>query len=59
MEHHHGSYVYSSPVVADGIIYFGSYDNKVYALNATNGVQVWNFTTGGPVFSSPVAASST
>jgi hypothetical protein len=49
--------VASSPAVADGIVYVGSLDGKVYALNATTGALVWNFTTGWEVFSSPAIAS--
>ena len=37
----------------DGVVYVGSEDGNVYALNAGSGVQLWNYTTGCPVFSSP------
>ena len=40
-------------LVSNGIVYVGSNDNKLYALNATNGAVIWNFTTGGYVISSP------
>jgi outer membrane protein assembly factor BamB/ABC-type transport system substrate-binding protein len=43
----------SSPTVADGKVYFGSWDNKTYCLNANTGEQIWNYTTGGFVSSSP------
>jgi len=36
-----------SPAVANGIVYVGSGDNKIYALNATTGAYVWSYTTGG------------
>jgi outer membrane protein assembly factor BamB len=48
-------YVGSSPHVADGVVYVGSNDNNVYALNATTGAKVWNYTTGGQVSSPAVA----
>jgi outer membrane protein assembly factor BamB len=32
----------------------GSEDGNVYALNAKNGVKLWNFTTGVEISSSPV-----
>jgi len=51
-----GSLVHSSPAVADGKVYLGSYDNRVYCLNASTGAQIWNYTTGGWVFSSPAVA---
>jgi hypothetical protein len=51
-----GNDVFSSPAVADGRVYVGSYDNKVYALNALTGALVWSYTTGYYVFSSPAVA---
>src|SRR5215475_11969919 len=45
--------VISSPAVADGVIYFGSSDHSVYAVNAKTGEQVWKTRTGGRVVSSP------
>ena len=35
----------------------GSDDNNVYALNATTGAKLWNYTTGGGVDSSPAAVN--
>jgi hypothetical protein len=49
-------FVQSSPAVAGGVVYVGSLDHNVYALNATTGAQVWNYTTGGEVVSSPAVA---
>jgi outer membrane protein assembly factor BamB len=54
--HTTGSYVESSPAVADGVVFVGSDDWKVYALNASTGALVWNYTTGGYVYSSPAVA---
>ena len=52
-----GSYVTSSPAVVDGMVFVGSGDNNVYALNATTGTQIWNYTTNGPVnWASPAVA---
>jgi outer membrane protein assembly factor BamB len=48
-----GGQVWSSPAVADGDVYVGSDDKKVYALTA-NGKALWAYATGGPVRSSPV-----
>jgi outer membrane protein assembly factor BamB len=45
-----------SPTVAGGMVYVGSYDHKIYALNASNGNPLWNYTTGGAVASSPAVA---
>ncbi len=52
--------VWSSPVVASvgdkTLLFVGSYDRNVYALNAATGKVVWRFTTGGPVSSTPAVA---
>ena len=48
--------VFSSPVVADGAVFVGSDDSKVYAINQTTGMEIWNYTTGGYVRSSPTVA---
>ena len=37
---------YSSPAVADGTVYVGSNDTKVYALDAATGRPRWAYTTG-------------
>jgi outer membrane protein assembly factor BamB len=42
-----------SPAVADGMVFFGAADCRVYALNETTGSQIWNYTTGDYVVSSP------
>jgi len=52
-----GSAVPSSPAVANGVVYVGSYDGNIYALNATTGANVWNYTTGASVYSSPSVAN--
>lgn len=49
--------VTSSPAVANGVVYIGSYDKNVYALNASTGAEIWKFTTGNNVFSSPAVAN--
>jgi outer membrane protein assembly factor BamB len=52
--------ILSSPAVDDGMVFVGSNDtNKLYALDASNGTEIWNFTTGGAVDSSPAVANST
>jgi outer membrane protein assembly factor BamB len=39
--------------VARGVVYFGSYDHKIYALHASDGTKSWEYLTGGPVHSGP------
>lgn len=52
-------------VYADGKLYFGCNDGKVYAINATSGQQtptaVWNtpFATGNKIWSTPVISGDT
>jgi len=48
--------VYSSPAVADGIVFVTSEDYKVYALNATTGAYMWSYTTGMLIDSSPAVS---
>jgi eukaryotic-like serine/threonine-protein kinase len=48
-----GYYIYSSPAIANGVVYVGSDDKSVYALNATTGAMLWGYRTGSYVISSP------
>ena len=43
--------------MANGVVYVGSNDFKVYALNAATGAKLWSYTTGGLVYSSPAVAN--
>ena len=40
-----------------GVVYVGSGDRNIYALNASSGALLWSYTTGGEVFSSPAVAN--
>ena len=44
--------VWSSPSIANGRVYIGSNDNKVYCLDAETGSLIWSYTTGAVVASS-------
>jgi outer membrane protein assembly factor BamB/tRNA A-37 threonylcarbamoyl transferase component Bud32 len=46
-----------SPAVDGGVVYFGSYDNNLYALGATNGEFVWKYPTDGGIVGKPAIAS--
>jgi len=46
----------SSPVVADGAVYFGSGDGHVYAVDAASGELRWAFATDDVVHASPALA---
>jgi outer membrane protein assembly factor BamB len=52
-----GGHIYSSPAIVDDVVYVGSNDNKVYALNAATGALLWSYTTGHWVSSSPAVSS--
>jgi outer membrane protein assembly factor BamB len=51
-----GGRVFSSPVVADGLVFMGSNDHFLYALDAAKGTQVWKFSTDANVNSTPAVA---
>jgi outer membrane protein assembly factor BamB len=46
----------SSPVVENGVVYFGSGDGNIYALDAATGALKWKFKTGDVVHASPAIA---
>jgi len=48
-----GGRVVASAVARDAIIYFGSDDGNLYAVDAATGRQIWKFTSAGPVSSTP------
>ena len=49
-----GGAIYSCPAIGtDGTIYFGSKDQRVYALDGVTGQKKWAFSTGGQIWSSP------
>ncbi len=48
----HGK-IFSSPAVYNGIVYIGSEDKNLYAIDVSTGKELWKFTTGGAVHSSP------
>ncbi len=41
-----GGGVPSSPAVVNGVVYVGSQDDNLYALNANTGTKLWSFATG-------------
>jgi outer membrane protein assembly factor BamB len=47
----------SSPNLWNGVVYFGSGDGNVYALDAKSGALKWKFQTGDVVHSSPAIAN--
>ena len=53
---HTGGSIVSSPVVANGLVYIGSSDNYIYAIDAGTGLLRWKFNAHGDVNSSPAAS---
>jgi eukaryotic-like serine/threonine-protein kinase len=49
--------VVSSPAIVGGIVYVGSNDGKLYAIDQQTGSQKWNFSTAARVASSPAVAN--
>jgi outer membrane protein assembly factor BamB len=55
-----GGVVSSSPAVVNGIVYIGSQDHNLYALNASTGALLWKYNTTEPydwVSSSPAVVN--
>jgi eukaryotic-like serine/threonine-protein kinase len=51
-----GAAVLSSPAIADGMVFFGSDDHHLYAVDLATGLAKWKYDTGGQVRCSPAVA---
>lgn len=51
--------IFSSPIVHDGIVYVGSEDGNLYAIEEKTGKTHWIFKTGGALHSSPAIFNNT
>jgi outer membrane protein assembly factor BamB len=51
-----GGRVFSSPVVADGLVFVGSNDHFLHAIQASTGHELWKFATDANVNSTPAVA---
>jgi outer membrane protein assembly factor BamB len=47
----------SSPAVVNGVVYFGSGDGNVYALDTSTGSKLWSFASQGTQFSAPAVGN--
>jgi eukaryotic-like serine/threonine-protein kinase len=56
---HTGGPIVSSPVAANGLVYIGSSDNYIYAVDFRTGVLRWKFNAHGDVNSSPAVSGGT
>jgi hypothetical protein len=48
--------IFSSPAVVGGVVYVGSNDRNLYAVDLSSGTQKWKFATKGRITSSPAVA---
>jgi outer membrane protein assembly factor BamB len=46
--------VRSSPTLADGVVYFGSTDGRLYAVDAASGAERWRYEAGAPIGGAPL-----
>lgn len=53
----YADYFHSSPAAANGIIFFGSGDGFIYAVNGNDGSLKWRFGTGEPVHATPLLSN--
>jgi outer membrane protein assembly factor BamB len=51
-----GSINLSSPLVVDNVLYVGSTNSHLHALNANDGTELWKYNTGNEILSSPACA---
>jgi outer membrane protein assembly factor BamB len=49
---------FTTPVLVNGVLYIGSQDHSVYALSASDGRKIWNFTTGEEVYYPPTVSNN-
>jgi outer membrane protein assembly factor BamB len=49
-----GDKVWSTPVIRDGVVYFGSQDHNIYAIYLADGKKKWQFKTGAAVAGRPL-----
>ena len=52
-----GGRVISTPAVVGDVVYVGSTDGSLYAVNRADGTQRWKFDTRGPIASSPAVVN--
>jgi len=52
-----GSKIWAGPAVDGNTVYIGTFDKKLYALNATDGTLKWSYETKGAISATPVIAN--
>jgi outer membrane protein assembly factor BamB len=54
-----GGAIVTSPAVVDGVVYIGSLDGHLYAIDQDTGKEKWNFKSSRPIASSPTVDRGT
>lgn len=49
--------IWTTPAIAYGNVYAGSFEGNVFCLDADNGNVIWEYPTGGIIYSSPAVAA--
>ncbi len=52
-----GHRIYSTPLLHNGVLYFGADDKMIWAVDAESGDRLWQFPTGGAVRCAPLYVS--
>ncbi len=52
-----GHRIYSTPLLHNGVLYFGADDKMIWAVDAESGHRIWQFPTGGAVRCAPLYVS--
>jgi outer membrane protein assembly factor BamB len=52
------SFGWASPTVVGNVVYVGTYDGNLYALNANTGDKLWSYQTGGSIFRAPTVVGN-
>ena len=54
-----GAKIWSTPAIQGSMLYVGSFDKKLYALDAATGAKKWEFETGGVITATPAVVDGT
>ncbi len=54
-----GDKIWSTPAIDGNTLFIGSFDKKLYALNATDGSKKWTFETEGAIVATPLVDNNT
>ena len=55
----HGGHTPSTPLVRGGVVFIGSEDHNLYAIDAETGEEIWHFATDGHIRTRPAVARDT